>query len=241
MNGHRIGFIGVVAFLAATGTGWASPVELNGSAGDLAGSALFEVVGNELHVTLTNTSTSDVMIPTQVLTALFFDSDITLSLTPVRAVVPGGSEVLFGGTDPGNEVGGEWAYQSGLVGAPEGLTMGISSTGLGLFGPGDRFPGTNLQGTASPDGLQYGITSAGDDPAKGNTPVTGTNALIKHQVLFVFSGVPTNFDPSASIHEVYFLYGTALGEGGFDVPEPSALVLLTLGGVLIGCRERRRS
>src|SRR5262249_38071850 len=145
----------------------------------------------------TNTSDGDVLMPVDVLTAVFFDvSGPALSLTPTSAVLNGGSTVFFGTTDPGNVVGGEWAYKGGLVGEPAGDHYGISSTGINLFGPGDRFPGNNLQGPDSPDGLQYGITSAGDNPATGNSPVTGDNALIQNSVVFHLSGLPAGFDPS---------------------------------------------
>jgi hypothetical protein len=63
-------------------------------------------------------------------------------------------------------VGGEWAYKAGIHG-PHGQDYGISSTGLDIFGSSGRFPGPNLQGPNAVDGLQFGITSAGDDPASG--------------------------------------------------------------------------
>ena len=61
---------------------WASSVMYEGS--DLAGrsaSVLFEVNGSQLIVTLTNTSTEDVLAPDEVLTAVFFDIEGDPTLT----------------------------------------------------------------------------------------------------------------------------------------------------------------
>src|SRR6185503_11805094 len=100
------------------------------------------------------------------------------------------------------------------------------------------FPGSNLQGPASPNGLQYGITSAGDNTATGNTPVTGTNALIQNSVVFTLSGLPPGFNPATSISNVEFQYGTDLSEPHFPgVPEPATLVLMAGGALLMGRRQ----
>jgi MYXO-CTERM domain-containing protein len=206
--------------------------------GSLSAQATFAVVGSNLQVTLSNISMNDVLVPVDVLTGMFFDiSGPVMSLGRTSAVLAPGSFVAFGGTDPGDVVGGEWAYLNNLSGAPNGAKYGISSSGLGLFGPGDRFPGTNLQGPDSPDGLQYGITSMGDNLATGNTPVTGTNALIKHSVIFTLSGAGANFDLSR-IGNVSFQYGTDLSEPNITVPTPGAAGVLALGAA--GALRRRR-
>ncbi|MCC6125343.1 MAG: PEP-CTERM sorting domain-containing protein [Pirellulales bacterium] len=198
------------------------------SSGSLSASADFSIVGGNLQVILTNTSTSDVLVPSEVLTAVFFDwPPSNPSLTRISAVLNAGSSVLFGTTDPGGVVGGEWAFKSGLSGAPGGSALGVSSAGFGLFAPSDVFPGTNLQGPAEPDGVQYGITSAGDNPATGNTPVTGSNALIKNSVVFTLGGLPAGADVS-TLTNVQFQYGTALDET--IVPEPLSVIVWTLLG-----------
>jgi len=234
-------------------------VEFVGSSGNLKASALFEVSGTNLIVTLTNTSTNDVLVPADVLTAVFFNLEGSPSLTPVSALLASGSTVHFSPvTVSGGDVGGEWAYKSGFTGPDivDGATSGISSVGLDLFGPPDRFDtGANLQGPNSPDGLQFGITSDGDDTSTGNTPVTGTNALIENSVVFTLSDLASGFEASDdTITDVSFQYGTSLDEprfpgdpdGGVDiedvVPEPSTLAawcLLGLCGV-ISLRRRRR-
>jgi hypothetical protein len=113
--------------------------------------------------------------------------------------------------------------------------------GLGLFGSHDLFPGRNLQGPRSPDGLQYGITSAGDDPLTGNAAVTGRNALISNSVLFTLTGLPLDYDLDVS--NVSFHYGTdpcGPNDPGFpvSVPEPASLFLLG-AGLLALCTARR--
>lgn len=223
--------------LATTAT--AEPILFSGTdSSGRAASVSFDLSGTTLTVVLTNTSSVDVLVPIDVLTAVFFDAAGTLS--PLSAQL-GGSSVLFGSANGGN-VGGEWAFQSGL--ASPGLgPFGISSVGLGLFGPGDRFDATsNLQGPDSPNGLQYGITSAGDDSSTGNTPVTGTNALIQNSVTFTFSAPSFSLE---SIENVVFQYGTSLTEprvpgGGGSVPEPGSLVTVGLGLVAVAYFRRRR-
>jgi len=206
--------------------------------------ATFTVSGNNLIVTLTNTATDDVLNPIEVLTGIFFHISDPVTLSKVSAQIPGGSSVLFapvGGSGPA--VGGEWAYKIGLNNYS--LDRGISSSGMGIFGPSDRFPGANLQGPADPDGLQYGITAAGDNPATGNAPVKGSNALIKNSVVFTLAmdpNVAKLFDPSHEITGVVFQYGTALDEGHTvgecisgclppppppEVPEPGTIFFLS--------------
>ncbi|MCK6456676.1 MAG: PEP-CTERM sorting domain-containing protein [Phycisphaerae bacterium] len=217
----------------------AAPLLFTDSSGNLAASVEFDAVGTNLVVTLSNTSVYDVLVPSDVLTAVFFDvAEPALALTPVSAVVSADSSVLFGPTDPGNSVGGEWAYRAGLVGAPAGQVYGIGSAGFGLFGPSDLFPGNNLQGPASVNGLQYGITSFGDDPATGNTPVTGSNALVRNTVVFTLSGLPEGFDPSSRITGPVFQYGTSLSEP--HMPEPATGLILAGGFVSVLRRRAAR-
>lgn len=221
----------------------ASPLFTTASAGNLEASATFAVdPGNpsRLIVTLSNSSMNDVMVPADILTGIFFSITApTFTLSPVSALIDAGSTVQFGSA-PGGVVGGEWAYRSGLTGVisdPLGSGHGISSAGLGLFGNAN-FPGSNLQGPAAVGGLQHGITSAGDNPATGNSPVTGPNAFVKHSVVFTLTGLPSGFDPSLSIENVAFQYGTSLAEPRITVPAPGSLALVTLIG-LASSRRRR--
>jgi hypothetical protein len=209
-----------------------------GFSGDRAAKAEFTAIGTQLTVRLTNTSTNDVLDPTRILTAVFFNiTGGPVTLTPVSGALSGGSVVLFGPNGGGN-VGGEFAYRSNITTGPAaGLNHGISSAGFGIFGPGDRFPGPDLDPPANPNGMNYGIVSAGDNISTGNSAVTGGFPLIKNEVLFTFT-CPNGFDASR-ITEAYFQYGTALDEGGFQVPTPGAAALMGLGMAITAGRRRR--
>ena len=194
----------------------------------------------QVTVVLTNAG-SDVLVPADLLTAILWNSSTVL--TPVSALLSGGSTVFFG-ADGGGNVGGEWAYASGLSGCPGGCNQGISSAGFGLFGAAN-FVGADLNGNTAVDGMGYAITSGSDNTATGNAAVTGNNALIKNQVTFTLSGGGS----SLTITDVSFQYGTALTEptiecpdcGQTEVPEPSFLLSLPLiGAAMLWNRRRQR-
>jgi hypothetical protein len=69
------------------------------------------------------------------------------------------------------------------------------------------------------------LVQAGD-----NAAVTGANALIRNAIVFTLSGIPSGCDPSPSISNVSWQYGTALNEP--NIPEPASLVLVAMGGLL---------
>lgn len=239
---NRVFFRGALGVITVAGlaAGANAGLIFSGSSGSLAAEVEFNVSGTDLIVRLTNSSTSDVLVPADILTGVFFHiTGPSVSLSRTSAVVPGGSAVHFGTTDPGNVVGGEWAYVGSTSGGPSGAgAHGISSAGLGLFGDSDRFPGNNLQGPESVDGLQYGITSAGDNLATGNGAVTGGNALIKDSVVFTLGGLPVGFD-LGRIGGVSFQYGTGLNEPSFPgVPAPGAVMIGALAGA--AAMKRRR-
>ncbi len=221
----------------------------SGSSGSLAARVTFEAVGGQLQVTLSNISPSDVLVPADVLTAVFFDLAGNPQLAPISADIDDASCILYhtSCTVPANQnVGGEWAYRESatpLTGFAQ--HQGISSTGLGVFGPPDLFPGPNLNGPDSPDGLQYGIVSMHDHFGTGNSEIRNT-PLIHDTVVFLLSGLPQGFNLLTGVTNVRFQYGTGLSEPSFDgtpigtVPEPATLGLLGCGIGLLGLRAWRR-
>jgi len=232
--------------LAAVLAAWpasAASVSFSFTNGSHSATALFEKSGGNLVVTLTNTSTYDALVPVDILTGVYFNVVGDPLLTRISALVPVTSSVfeIGSGTDvtPGDRVvGGEWAYLNNLVDVPPN-NSGLSSVGLGVFGPGDVFPGSNLQGPASPDGVQFGITSAGDNLTTGNGGISGSY-LIKNAVVLTlgnFSG-----EPDAKIQGARFQYGTSLDEPQYDglTPEPSTLALAGLGTVVLAVHAARR-
>jgi hypothetical protein len=217
-----------------------------GSSGVLSAAATFEISGNDLIVTLNNTSTTVSGVPSAILTAVYFSLPDGVSLTPVSAKVDaGGTVVNSGGTTAasGLVVGGEWAFANVTSALIAGNT-GISSSGLGLFGPSDRFPGANLEGPTNPDGVQYGIATPNYTAAQANGGLAG-NSEIVGSVTFVLSGLPAGFSLS-DISDVEFQYGTSLSEPRVPadpVPEPASAMLIGSGMIglsLLGRRLRKK-
>lgn len=259
---RRLGSIAIAMaalILTMCGAAQATSVTFTGNQGTLAASAMFDTSGGNLVVTLSNISTADCLVPANLLSTVFFDIAESPTLTKVSAVLASGSHIYRGGaqvSDPaGGVVGGNWAYKNGIGGAPNGATYGIGSSGLGIFGNGDVFPGTDLGGDTGnpPDGMAYNLLSAGDNPSTGNSPLR-TRTFIGNSVAFTLGGLPDGFDPSAAISKVYFQYGTALSEPGFrsetrdppvpvsgDIPEPMTACGLCLGVLGLVRYVRRRA
>jgi len=243
--------IGAIALGATEGN---ANVLFSASGSGLSASANFTVAscsisGCNLQVVLTNTSANDVLIPANVLMALFFNLNGVGALTPVSASL-GGSTVFYGSLGAGG-VGAGWAYKANLVGLPGGGTEGISAAGYSSpsFGPDGNFGcGANC---VAENGLNYGLLSAGDNSATGNGGVTGGGPLIKDSVTFLLSGLPAGFsdaDLAADLANVAFQYGTALNDrtepciGACELqqgaPEPSMPLLLGAGLLAWGVTRR---
>jgi hypothetical protein len=204
---------------------------------------MFQAVGSDLYITLRNSSLSDVLEPSNLLTAMFFDiTGESPQLAAQGAALAAGSIVRWGSSEPDGSVGGEWAFRGGLSGAPGSASYGISTAGFGLFGPHDSFPGANLDGQSGPQGMNYGLLSAGDDPLSGNAPVTGGNPLIQSGVVFHLSGLPAGFD-TGRISNVSVQYGTSLSEPSFltpitSAPTPGVGAARVIGGAILARRRR---
>lgn len=256
MTSARIAILAVL-ILSMCGAAQATSVTFTGSQGALAASAMFNTSGSNLVATLTNTSTADCLAPADLLGAVFFDIMGSPTLTRGSAVLASGSHIYQNGApvaDPADGVvGGNWAYNERISGAPNSAGYGISSTGLDVFGPHDVFPGTNLGGeTTPPAGMAYNLLSAGDNPSTGNSPLL-TRPFIWDSVVFTLGGLPSTFDLD-DISNVYFQYGTSLcpEEPGFEgeppvpppgvIPEPITAAGLFAGiGALAAYTRRRRS
>jgi hypothetical protein len=222
------------------------------SSGTRAASVDFSQSGGNLIVTLTNTYAGDALVPADMLTANFIDISGGVTLTPLSALLPAGSSIINDAAcdtpcTGATNVGGEWAYAAGLTpGGPITATRGISSTGAGGFGDAN-FNGINYDGTLAVDGPQFGITTAGDNPATDNGGLDVP--IIKNSVVFTLSGLGAG---PYSISNVFFLYGTSIGGetacpggtcggggGGHEVPEPGYLLTLALLGVPVALRYRK--
>ena len=235
----------------------ATPITFSASSGELAASVTFDTVGNSLVVRLSNTSTYDVMVQNQILTAVFFDiAGAQLNLSPGlgSALLAPGSSVLFDTLDSnGNPItdilGGEWAYRGGISALTQfGQNYGISSSGFNIFGSAN-FPGPDLDSPLAVNGVNYGLTSAGDNILTGQMAVTGTRPLVQSSVIFTIPGLPDGFDPSTSITHISWQYGTSLNSVSADspallaapIPEPTTTALLVVGGALAWVTRMRRN
>jgi hypothetical protein len=231
--------IGAAAIATAVSVAGQSRADIvwEASSGNLTAQSSFRIISTDLEVTLTNTSAADVQQTSDVLTGVFFNLSGGSDLSPVSAIIAPGSTVLFGTTDPGGVVGGEWGYKNK---AAPGFSSGISTSHHNGFGPHTTFPGSNLVGSINTGGVEYGITSSGDNPATGTSTVTGADPLIRNSVVFRLGGLPSGFDLS-QINAVQFQFGTSSSTPSLNatgpIPAPSTLITFIAGAAL--CRRRR--
>jgi len=239
----------------------------NGSSGHLLSAQVeFKMnASNKLEVTLTNTSTHVGFVPSDLLTAVFFDIAGTPSIssskflsavatsvvkqvdvvtgsgkkkvTTPTAVTTTNTAVKYPGQDGG------WRYASntssnGIV-SPGKQNYGFGTAGMGIFGSG----GGGQQ-------FDYGIVNSTFNVLTDGNPGMKGSPFIKNSVTFTLSGLAANFDPYTAISNVRFQYGTSLSEPHFDgskvttptsaTPEPSSFALMGLGSIGLFWAARRR-
>ncbi len=221
---------------------FATPITFTGSGVDgasgnaLSALATFNLTGSDLTITLQNTGAAATQ-PGDVLTIVYFNLNGTPTLTPVSAALGAGSSLINPGLDSGS-IGGNWQYKN--TSGPGGATAGISTTGIGQFGPTGNF-GTP---TAPVDGVGFGIVNG-----LGSNPNGGLHRTLVNNELVFDVTLPDGYDLT-SITDVGFQYGTSTdepfvsGTNGTSsqiasVPDGGSTMML-LGSALAGVAVLRR-
>src|SRR5688572_7424291 len=89
--------IALAVAMATAGTAQAAALRATASSGDRSATAVFDRVGDDLVIRITNTSSADARGRADLLTGLYFDSSKSLSLQYIGAATAGDSR-LVGGT-----------------------------------------------------------------------------------------------------------------------------------------------
>ncbi len=213
------------------------------------GSAVFDISGSLLTVTLTNTSPTAMGGLGEVLTGLTWDiSDAGVSLATLTAVIGPGSSLVGNGATGDTDLSSEWAFRDDLdhgesaTGVPLG-SYGASSVGdlnfQEAWGPRDRFDTTtNLFGPASPNGTQAGIVGPQDGANLFDPPFGNKGPWVQNQMVLTFE--ITGDLEDGDIENIQPIFGT---DGATIIPEPATVIIWSLLGMLgfsVGWWRRRR-
>lgn len=189
----------------------------------------FSQIGTTLQIVLQNTADDPADFQRRILNALFWDMAGDPTLANGDAFITAGSTQINGG-DPPAQIDDHWAFRQALpLNQYANAKYGISSVGIGLFGPSTTFSGTG----PAPNGTNYGLV-----------PMAGTSLLgtpyVKDSMTFTFD-LPVGYtlDPS-DISNVWFQYGSIQSEFFYNVPEPTSMVALGLGALALISRMRRK-
>ncbi len=195
----------------------------------------YDSINHLLSITLQNTAASPVTNQGQTLSGIYFDVTGNPVLTANSASVGSGSTIVNDSPNlDDSKIGQEWAFRNNMVAADASFTdaqYGISSTGLGIFAPTDRFDTSgNLAGPGSGSvaGDDFSIVPA-SQASYTSGGLTGT-PFTQSSMVYVLN-TPTNFVLNNNIKNVVFHYSSAQ-EGQSttghspDVPEPGTLAML---------------
>jgi hypothetical protein len=216
----------------------------NAETGDsVSASALFEISGDTLKITLKNTTLGGTLLRGDILTGLVWDIS---GATPVLAFpttkLTAGSDIFLDKitSNTADPVNGSW---TNVLGGTPISQYGVATTRFG----GAFSAGTITLGTG---GVDYGIVSNGTFPAPPGSGTSGTfNAsafpLIQDTLTFTLTGI--SGVSQSQITNVKFLFGTD-GTGIITgvptaVPEPGSFTLAGIGlaaAGLVGLRRRTR-
>ena len=124
------------------------------SSGNRSATAEFARSGSDLLVTLTNTSTDDVLESAGILTAVFFEITGDPALTRASAMLPLASSVWVGGTGANvtpldRIVSGEWTYQNSILAIPPTTKVSLRPGWVSSV-PTVTFPGLICKGPTTP-------------------------------------------------------------------------------------------
>lgn len=215
----------------------------------------------KLIITLTNTNTDNAKVPSDLLTAVFFNGftkdqvsfpTLTAVVKTPSAAFPGGTTVPFNPGDIGTSKPNGWKVPNNFDNPPLNTLPGLSDFTYGLGTAGFEI----FQGGGGQQ-LNYGIATwpcadpscynnvPGNDNGNGTPPLKDSgNTFIRNSIRFELTAIDFGFSLD-KITKVRFQYGTDLKDPSFhemtEVPEPSLLLGLGAvvgGGVLL---RRRKS
>jgi hypothetical protein len=195
----------------------------------------YDSLNHQLIITLTNTAPVQAANQGQTLSGIYFDVAGNPVLTKHSAATAAGSSIVNDTPNLNDAlIGREWAFRNNIGAAEASFTdarYGISSTGLGIFSPADRFlTDGNLAGPNSVGGDDFNIVPAVQSNFSGGG-LNGT-PFVRSAMSFILN-TPHNF--TFNIFNVAFHYGSGQDfptlvapnpPADPQVPEPGALAML---------------
>ncbi len=200
----------------------------------LSAHVVFDVSGDTLKVTATNTGTA-ATVPSDVLTGVLFDLSRPESLHPMGVdftTTAGNNKDQLLNSAGAEPLGRHWAF-SQFASPVGGQDYGLGASGLGgTFGHANfATPGDALQG------VDYGIVDGLGTRPNGGVQVP----LVSRSLTFTLGGLAAGAAPD--VIGVRLQYGSNLTEPflgyGTAVPEPTMVGVIGLSALFMGQRRRR--